>query len=398
MRVLLAAAVVLFAQDAPGAFTLTEAEFARRRGALTERLPDGVLALDAGPLGEVGSDANTPVFDFKYLTGFHENDGVLFLVDGNLTVFAGDLAKAPAGARPLDDLQDWIAKNVAGRAKVYTKLRRKNLDLLAKAAPKAEVVGSRLSSELSKLRVIKGELELSLIRKASDATCKAHLVAMRTLKPGINERAIQEAVESTFKKERCPELGFPSICASGKNGTILHYMKNNQEIPKDTLMVIDIGASIQNYVTDITRTLPTSGKYGEEQRKHYQCVLDAQKAAEAILKPGATFSDLERAARKVFADRELTKWSYAHSAEWSVRHGLGHFVGMSVHDSGSYKEPFQPGMVITIEPGWYDKDAGYGIRIEDMYLVTAEGYERLSATAPREIDEIEKAMAARRDY
>jgi Xaa-Pro aminopeptidase len=393
MRTLLALLLVL-AQEAPGALTLTEAEFSRRRAALAERLPDGALALDAGPLGEVGSDANTPVFDFKYLTGFHDNEGVLFLIDGKLTVFAGDLSKAPAGTRPLEKLEAWIAENVAGRAKVYTKLRRKNLDLLAKAAPKAEVVGTRLAAELSKLRVIKGELELSLIRKASDATCKAHLAAMRTLKPGINERAIQEVVESTFRKERCPELGFPSICASGKNGTILHYMKNNQEVPKDTLMVIDIGAALHNYVTDITRTLPTSGKYGEAHRKAYQCVLDAQKAAEAILKPGVTFSDLERAARKVFEEREFTKWSYAHSKEWSVRHGLGHFVGMSVHDSGNYREPLQAGMVITIEPGWYDKDAGYGIRIEDIYLVTATGFERLSATAPREMDEIEKIMAA----
>jgi Xaa-Pro aminopeptidase len=178
------------------------------------------------------------------------------------------------------------------------------------------------------------------------------------------------------------------------NGTVLHYMKNEKEIPKDTLMVVDIGAAIENYVTDITRTLPTSGKFSDLQRTHYQCVLDAQKAAEAILKPGASFVALERAARRVFEDRGLTAWSYAHSKDGTVRHSLGHTVGMAVHDSQSrdYSEPFKAGMVITIEPGWYDKDSGYGIRIEDTYVVTKTGFERLSAGAPREIDEIEKLM------
>jgi Xaa-Pro aminopeptidase len=121
-------------------------------------------------------------------------------------------------------------------------------------------------------------------------------------------------------------------------------------------------------------------------------VLDAQKAAEAVCKPGATFSDLERAARKVFETRGMTDWSYAHAKDFSVRHGLGHYVGMAVHDSGSYREKFSAGMVITIEPGWYDKDAGYGIRIEDTYVITKDGFERLSAGAPREIEEIEALM------
>ena len=163
-------------------------------------------------------------------------------------------------------------------------------------------------------------------------------------------------------------------------------------------MVVDIGAAIENYVTDITRTLPTSGKYNDLQRKHYECVLDAQKAAEAICKPGATFSDLEKAARKVFEDRGMTDWSYAHGKDLSVRHGLGHYVGMAVHDSGSYREKFAPGMVITIEPGWYDKTEGYGIRIEDTYLITKDGFERLSAAAPREVDEIEKLMKGKKEY
>jgi len=327
----------------------------------------------------------------------HDPDGVLVIADGKLVVFAAvDAAPGADAVRPLADWPAWAAEHLAGK-KVYTKLRRKNLDVLAEA-PNVEVVGQRLSAELVRLRLIKGETELRLMRKAADATNRAHVAAMRATRPGMNEREIHELVVGTFKKEGCPELGFPPIVGSGKNGTVLHYMKNDQEIPAGTLMVCDIGAAIENYVTDITRTLPTSGRFTPEQRVHYECVLEAQKAAEAKLKPGATFWDLEKAAREVFEKRGLTQWSYAHSKDGSVRHGLGHYVGLAVHDSGTYREKFAPGMVITIEPGWYDKDAGYGIRIEDTYAVTADGFERLSAGAPREVEEIEKLMAGKREF
>jgi len=396
MRVLLLL-LALLPQDAPAPLRLGREEFARRRALLLERIPDGALALDAGPLGEVGADANTPIFDFKYLSGVHDPDGVLVIAGGKLVVFAAvDAAPGADAVRPVADWPAWAAEHLAGK-KVYTKLRRKNLDVLAEA-PNVEVVGQRLSAELVRLRLIKGEVELRLMRKAADATNRAHVAAMRALKPGMNEREIHELVVGTFKKEGCPELGFPPIVGSGKNGTVLHYMKNNEEIPAGTLMVCDIGAAIENYVTDITRTLPTSGKFTDEQRVHYECVLGAQKAAEEQLKPGATFWDLEKAAREVFEKRGLTKWSYAHSKDGGVRHGLGHYVGLAVHDSGTYREKFLPGMVITIEPGWYDKDAGYGIRIEDTYVVTADGFERLSAGAPREVDEIEKLMAGKREF
>jgi Xaa-Pro aminopeptidase len=394
MRALFALLVLVFTQETPESFRLPQTEFARRRAALLEKFPDGAVAVDAGPLAEVGSDSNTPVFDFKYLTGFHDPEGVLILAGTKSAVFVSEMRNVPGIDTILktDQLEAWAAENLSKQSKIYTKLRAKNLDVVKGAAAKAEVVGARLGGELARLRLTKGEAELRLMKKAADATNAAHVAAMKAVKPGINERVIHELVVATFKKEGCPELGFPPIVAAGMNGTILHYMKNNQEIPKDTLMVIDIGAAIENYVTDITRTVPTSGKFSETQRKHYQLVLDAQKAAEAICKPGATFSDLERAARKVFEERGLTEWSYAHSKEPTVRHGLGHWVGMSVHDSGSYREKFAPGMVITIEPGWYDKDSGYGIRIEDTYVITKDGFERLSAGAPREIAEIEKMM------
>jgi Xaa-Pro aminopeptidase len=377
-------------------------EYQKRRASLLERLPDAPLVLDAGVLGEPGADANTPIFDFKYLCGVHDEKGLLVIKDKKMTVFVSDPATAVPIAdevRPVSEFAKWAQENLGGAARIHAKLRQKNNLETLKSATKAEVTTSKLSAELTKLRLIKSDAEIRLMKKAADATNRAHVAAMKTLKAGMNEKEIQQVIETTFREGGCLELGFPCICAAGKNGTILHYMKNEQKIPKDTLMVNDIGASTENYVTDITRTLPTSGTFSEEQKKHYQCVLDAQKAAESILKPGVSFVDLERAARKVFEERDLTKWSYAHSKDFSVRHGLGHTVGMAVHDSqAGYAEPFKAGMVITIEPGWYDKDNGYGIRIEDTYLVTKDGFERLSSGAPREVEEIEKIMKGKKDY
>jgi Xaa-Pro aminopeptidase len=391
---MLALLLAVLCQDIPEALRLPDSEFTRRRSEIAERFADGAVAIDAGPLAEVGSDANTPVFDFKYLTGFHDPEGILVLTGKKTAVFVSETRKVPGidTVLKVDQFEAWAAEHLPKQSRIYTKLRAKNLASLSAAVGNADLVGSKLGAELTRLRLIKGEAELRLMRKAADATNAAQVAAMKALRPGMNEREIHELVVSTFKKEGCPDLGFPPIIAAGKNGTILHYMKNEKEIGKDTLMVVDIGAAIENYVTDITRTMPTSGKFSEQQRKHYLCVLDAQKAAEAVCRPGATFSDLERAARKVFEDRGLTEWSYAHSKDFQVRHGLGHYVGMAVHDSGSYREKFAPGMVITIEPGWYDKDAGYGIRIEDTYVITKDGFDRLSAGAPREIEEIEKLM------
>lgn len=387
------AVLVLLAQEAAQTYRLDAAEFVRRRAGVVEKLNDGAVALDAGPLGKLpGDDENTPIFDFKYLTGVHDSEGVLVLAGGKLTVFLSKEAAVPEAEVLLRErFAGWAKEHLAGK-KIYTKLRQKNLDLLREAAPDARIDGGPLRGVLTRLRLVKSAAEIRLIRKASDATNKAHLAVMRATRPGKNEKELDTLLRGVFAKEGCDDIGFPPIVGSGRNGTTLHYFDNEKPIPPDTLMVVDIGASILNYVTDITRTLPTSGKYSETQRAHYQCVLDAQKAAEQVLKPGATFIDLDRAARKVFEDRGFTKWSYAHSKDGYVRHGLGHYVGLAVHDSGGYREKFLPGMVITIEPGWYDKDAGYGIRIEDMYLITEDGFERLSADAPREIDEVEKAM------
>ncbi len=386
-------------------------EYGARRARLQKALEGALVLMEADPLGKgmEAIDSNTPVFDFFYLTGYHhEGDFLLLDPEAGSVLFADGKAEnlkqvsGIADVRPRGEFPAFV-KGSLGRektTKALTRLRKKAKEIVEALGEvskvKVEAAGRKIQSEISKLRMIKSPAEIEMIRKSSDATNKAHLVAMKTCRPGVNERVLQKVIEDKFRTEGCDGLGFPSIVGSGKNGVVLHYNDNSDPMPPASLVVCDIGASYLGYVTDITRTLPTSGKFTEEHKKAYQCVLDAQKAAEALLKPGATFRDLHAAASKVFEERDLEDWCYCHSKAGGPRHGLSHYVGLAVHDSGLYDRPFEPGVVITIEPGYYNKKGGWGIRIEDMYVVMKDGFERLSAGAPRDVDEVEAMMQGKK--
>jgi Xaa-Pro aminopeptidase len=365
-------------------------EFAERRTKLMAKVEDGVAILDTGPQTSVGS------YDFAYLTNYHDDNGVAAFSpsDGKVYLFVKDpeAAKKASGladVHPRADFEAWAPKFVKGK-KVYTKLREKNLEIVSKHA--ASLERSTLARAIVRLRLIKSKTEQELTRKSSRISALAHVRAMKTIRAGMNERDAQRIYEEDFAKAGATP-GYGYICGSGINGCTLHYSKNDERIPENSLIVCDCGTNYKGYVADVTRTFPTSGKFTKEQREKYQLVRDAQAAAEKLLKPGVTLRELHQAAAKVFEESGHTKWAFSHSKDRSVMHGLSHFVGLYVHDSGSYDTKLEPGMVITIEPGWYDKDQKWGIRIEDMYLVTEDGYEHLSKDAPREIEEIEKLMS-----
>jgi len=385
---LLTALPLLARQDAPSG--VPAKEFEDRRARLMESIKDGVGVMDSGSMGR-------PVagFDFRYLFNYHEEDAIAVFADGKAYLFVKDpKAAARSGLKDIlarEKFDAFAGEVLPAAPKVYTRLRAATLDVVKKHA--TEVVGT-LGAEVTRLRLIKSKVEQDMTRKATAISGAAHAKAMKAIKPGMNERDIQKIYEEEFKRGGAVP-GYGYICGSGINGCTLHYNANNQEIAADTLIVCDCGASYHGYVADVTRTFPTGGTFTKEQAAKYQLVRDAQTAAEKILKPGATLRELHAAAAQVFEDAGQTAWSFAHSADRQVRHGLGHFVGLYVHDSGSGETKFEPGMVITIEPGWYDKDQKWGIRIEDMYLVTADGFERLSTGAPREIDEIEKLMSGK---
>lgn len=259
------------------------------------------------------------------------------------------------------------------------------LDLYGRVAQRIPGVSiSDKSKLLPALRLVKEPRELEMIRKAVSATRRGHLAAMRSVRPGWNERQLKDLIETEFRAGGGQALGYDSIVAAGRNAASLHYNGGSGPIRLGEMILVDAGASVGGYACDVTRTFPANGRFTPRQRADYDLVLAAQDAAVAKLRAGAYYHDLGEAAKDVF--RKAGRID-------EFTHGLGHFVGLHVHDAGDTSQPLPVGAVITMEPGLYLQADNYGIRIEDMYLVTASGAERLSTGIPRTASEIESFMA-----
>lgn len=261
----------------------------------------------------------------------------------------------------------------------------RELELYGKVA--GRVPGASIKDDsalMPSLRVVKEPRELAVMAKAMDATRAGHLAAMKAVRPGMTERQLKFILENAFVAAGGTGLAYGSIVASGRNAASLHYVDASGTIGANDLILIDAAASVNGYACDVTRTFPASGRFTAEQRQLYELVLTAQNAAVAKLKAGAYYEDISEAARGVFRKAGLID---------QFTHGLGHFVGLDVHDIGDTSKPLPAGSVITMEPGIYNQAGNYGIRIEDLYLVTATGAERLSTGIPRTVDEIESFMA-----
>ncbi|HUC81481.1 MAG TPA: aminopeptidase P N-terminal domain-containing protein [Flavisolibacter sp.] len=254
----------------------------------------------------------------------------------------------------------------------------------------------------SQLREVKTPEELYLLRRAVEISCMGHNEVMKTLRPDMSELEIQGLQEFVHKKYGSEEVGYGSIIGAGENGCILHYMENSKTKIGNNLLLMDVGASYHGYTADVTRTIPARGKFSPEERIIYQLVYDAQEAAFKTLKEGAKWADASKAAQDVITDG-LVKLGVAKTKQEAARyypHGLGHHIGLDVHDKGLYG-PMKKDMVITIEPGIYipensncdKKWWGIAVRIEDDALITENGYELLSSFSPRSIEDIEKMMA-----
>jgi Xaa-Pro aminopeptidase len=242
------------------------------------------------------------------------------------------------------------------------------------------------SALLPSLRIVKEPRELALIRRATDATRRGHLAAMRAAKPGWTERQLKALVESEFRAGGGEGLAYDSIVGTGRNAASLHYTAASGTIRDGDLVLIDAAASVGGYACDVTRTFPANGRFSPDQREVYELVLAAQAAAVAKLKAGVYYEDMLEAAKAVFRRTGRIDDFY---------HGLSHLVGLDVHDVGDLSKPLPAGAVISVEPGLYVQSAGYGVRIEDLYLITPTGAERLSEGIPRTVAEIEAAMAGR---
>lgn len=271
---------------------------------------------------------------------------------------------------------------------------------------------------IGEFRLKKGDADLTNMRRACELTAEAHTELMRYMKPGISERELHGFFIYQIMKRGAAREGYGGIFASGNSATTLHYTFNDQTTKDGELFLVDAAGEYNYFTSDITRSYPVNGKFTDEQAEVYQGVLNVQKAIIDSVKPGVTFQSLQESATEMLTEVMLELGLLSGRKEDIIKaneqrryypHGIGHYLGMDVHDAGLYmkrngeKRLLEENMVFTVEPGIYipagDKNAaqeyhGIGIRIEDNIRVTAQGAEILTARAPKEISDLEKIIGS----
>ena len=273
------------------------------------------------------------------------------------------------------------------------------------------------------MREVKSPAEIAVMQKAIDISLAGQKAGMKQAKTATNERQVQTAIEATFRENGADTLAYPSIVAGGANSTTLHYEENNQPIDRGGLMLTDVGAEMQGYAADTTRTYPVSGKFTQPQREVYDAVYRVNEATRAAMKPGVLWVDVDRVTLDTMG-QELAKLGLASKNDpkqvrMYLPYLVGHHIGLAVHDVWDRGRPLEPGMVLTDEPGIYvrrddvlknptylalpkdeqaviakalDRYKGIGVRLEDEVLVTSDGAKLLTSGAPRSSEEIERFM------
>ena len=266
------------------------------------------------------------------------------------------------------------------------------------------------------LRVLKSPEEIEIMQRAADIAAEAHVEAMKAVRPGMNEYEVEALIERVFRERGAAAPAYTSIVGAGPNATVLHYINNDGQLRDGDLLLVDAGAEYKGYASDITRTYPINGRFTKPQREIYELVLKAQKACVEMVRPGVTHDQLKQHSIEVLTEgmvelgllkgdpKELIKEK---KHEQFYMHGLGHMLGLDVHDVGRYyygkeSRALEPGVVMTVEPGIYvsvatkdisEQYLGIGVRIEDDVLCTQNGPRVLTTKVPKEADEIEALMA-----
>ncbi len=390
--------------------------------------------------------------DFMYLTGFPEPDAIAVITPSKRTKYTmfvrprdpemetwfgrregTEGAKKNYGVQQaynLDRFEKMLHKMLDGHDKLYyrfgvdKKLDRTILDYLSgqrvarlkTAYPPHTIVDPTIT--IHEMRLFKNEEEIEIMAKSGEIAAEAHILAMKKTKPGMNESQVEALMEGYMKDKGAAGVAYNSIVGGGDNATILHYVENNAPLKDGDMILIDAGAEYKGYASDITRTFPVNGKFTKAQKEMYQVVLDVQKECIKATVTGTTILERQNLSIELLTEG-MKKLGLLKGATKTLikkkkylpyyMHGVGHYIGMDVHDAGRYfddqkakqSRAFAPGMVLTVEPGIYvpadDKNAppkfrGMGIRIEDDVLVTEDGNRNFTTKVPKEIDEIEALM------
>ncbi|CEP88882.1 Xaa-pro aminopeptidase [[Clostridium] sordellii] len=305
----------------------------------------------------------------------------------------------------LDEFDSIVSSyiNRLGINKIYLDLERQSMDIPStQSQDMANILRIKypylkiknIYPKIIKLRTVKNDYELEKIKKAIDIT-KSGIEAMaKNIKPNMHEYEVEAYFDFEIKRLGASSHAFNTICASGKNATVLHYEDNNQVMKDGDLILFDLGAEFDYYCADISRTIPVNGKFTDRQKQIYSIVLLALKAVEAEAKPGLTLKDLNDVAKKVLSkgcmdiglidkEEELSKYYF---------HSVSHSLGLDTHDVWSADNKLEKGAIITNEPGLYIEEEGIGIRLENDLLIVEDGCINLSKHIPIEIDDIENLM------
>src|SRR5260370_41578963 len=406
-------------------------QYRARRMELRKSLRDGVIVLFGR--GEQDEDLRTGFFqesNFYYLTGWREPGAILLLAP------LPDDAQAPGYAArerlPREilflpernpDQEKWTGRKIApdeenvrantgfdvvmpaekfeaelrdmlqAYARIYTLTDQTAATRLKQLAPLRDIANA--APAISKLRMAKSPEEIALIQRATDVTLEGHRAAWQRAAPGLYEYQVAATMTEVYADAGCERSAYAPIVGSGPNSVYLHYSRNTRRRDAGEVLLMDVAAECAGYASDITRTIPVGGKFTARQREIYDIVLGAQKAAIAAVKPGMTLSKTAaNTLYKVAYDYLNSHGKDLHGERLGkyFTHGIGHHVGLDVHDASDPSAPLEPGMVITIEPGLYIPEENIGIRIEDVVLVTGQGAKVLSAALPRDPGEIEKLV------
>lgn len=401
---------------AGGGDGIPQSEYRSRRQALRESLKGGMLILVGNTESERG-DLRSPFFqepNFFYLTGWKEPGAILVVTPDQEALFIPrrdpererwtgrkaapgdpDIRQVTGFDQVLasEEFEARLPELAKSASKIYTLAKSPAAEKLNALLPLREFADA--AGEMARLRMKKSESELALIRKAAEITIEAHRAAWRRLKAGLFEYQLAATASNVYFEAGCERHAYPPIVGSGPNATVLHYNANSRRMDAGELVLMDIGAECAGYAADLTRTVPVSGKFTRRQRELYEIVLGAQKAVIAAVKPGMTLARTGPNSLHQIAVEYFNRHGKASNGEGLGKyftHGIGHHVGLEVHDASEAARPLEAGMVITVEPGLYIPEEGIGIRIEDMVLVTERGAEVISAALPREPGEIERVL------